>query len=145
MAVTIQTYEHLLELIGDNTIDMDGHTFTAELMNGTHVFTGTHTLRSEISANALATGFGYTNPGQNLTTPTWTRSGLTVTFDAVDVTWTAAGGSIGPAEHCVLYDNTLTSPLDGPMLNIDFGQLETAGDGTDFKIAWAAGGIFTID
>ena len=65
MAVTVQTYEHFIELFGDNTIDLDGDTFTAELYNSTHTFTGTNTLRSDISANALATANGYTNPGQN--------------------------------------------------------------------------------
>lgn len=144
MAVTVGSYNHLLELMGDNTIDMDADTFTLALMNATHVFTAANTLWSEVSANEIASAFGYTTPGQNLTAVTWTTAVATVTFDAADVTWTAAGGSIGPATDAVLYDNTTTAPLDALMLSIDFGASETAGDGTDFKVTWNASGIISI-
>ena len=144
MVVTINSYDSFVEAFGDNTMDLDGDTFNAELYNSSHVFNAAHTQRSDVSANALATNFGYTNPGQALTTPTWGHTGGTTTFDAVDVTWTASGGSIGPADDCVLYDDTTTVPVDGLMFSIDFGASETAGDGTDFKITWNASGIFTV-
>lgn len=144
MAVTIQNYNKMVEYLGDNTIDMDGDTFKGELYNSTHTFTAADTQRSDIVANALATANGYTNPGQNLTTPTWVESGGTVTFDAADQVWTASGGSIGPARHMVIYSDTASAPVDALMLNINFGQDETAGDGTDFRVNFNASGIFQI-
>ena len=144
MAVTIQNYNKMVEYMGDNTIDMDGDTFKGELYNSTHTFTATHTQRSDIVANALATANGYTNPGQDLTTPTWVESSGTVTFDAADQVWTASGGSIGPARHMVIYSDTASAPVDALMLNINFGQDETAGDGTDFRVNFNASGIFQI-
>lgn len=144
MAVTIAAYDHFVELFGDNTIDLDGDTFKAELYNSSFVFNAADTARADISANALATANGYTNPGQNLSTVTWTHSGSVTTFDAADVTWNASGGSIGPADDCVVYDDTTTSPLDALCLAIDFGGSETAADGTPFKIAWNSSGIFTV-
>jgi len=142
MAVTISNYNKLIEYAGDNTMDLDADTFKGELYNSTHTFTATHTQRSTISANALGTGNGYTALGQNLTTPTWVEATGTVTFDAADQVWTASGGSIGPARHMVIYDDTATN--DELMLNIDFGQDETAGDGTDFRVNFNASGIFQI-
>jgi hypothetical protein len=144
MAVTIQNYDKMVEYFGDNTIDMDGDTFKGELYNSTHTFTQANTQRSDIVANALATNFGYTNPGQDLTTPTWVEGSGTVTFDAADQVWTASGGSIGPARHMVIYSDTASAPVDALMLNINFGQDETAGDGTDFRVNFNATGIFQI-
>lgn len=144
MAVTISNYNKMVEYLGDNTIDMDDDTFKGELYNSTHTFTAADTQRSDIVANALATNFGYTNPGQDLTTPTWVEATGTVTFDAADQVWTASGGSIGPARHMVIYSDTASAPVDALMLNIDFGQDETAGDGTDFRVNFNASGIFQI-
>ena len=144
MVVTINAYDSFVEAFGDNTMDLDADVIKVELYNSTHAFTAANTQRSDVSANALATANGYTNPGQNLASITWTHSGATTTFDAADNTWTASGGVIGPADDCVMYDDTTTAPVDGLMFSIDFGGSETAGDGTDFKITFNASGIFTV-
>lgn len=145
MAVTIFAYDRFAEFFGDNGVDLDDDTFKAELYNATHTFTATNIQRSQISANALATNFGYTNPGQNLASVTWVTASGTQTFDAADVTWTASGGSIGPAQFCVVYSDTSTVPsADLLGIDVNFGTTETAGDGTDFKVTWNASGIFTI-
>lgn len=143
MAVTINAYNSFVEYLGDNTCDLDDDTFKAELYNSSHVFNAANTVRADVSANALATNFGYTNPGQNLT-QTWGQTGGTATFDATDTTWTASGGSIGPADDCVIYDDTPSGPVDPLAFSIDFGGSQTAGDGTDFKITYHTNGIFTI-
>ncbi len=145
MAVTLSFYNQFMEFAGDNGIDLDTDTFKIELYNSTHTFTAANTARANILANALATAFGYTNPGQDLTSVTWVSAAAVQTWDAADNTWTAAGGSIGPARHAVIYSDTSTVPAaDLLMCNIDFGQDETAGDGTDFKITFNASGLFTI-
>lgn len=147
---TINFYDQFIEYVGDHSgttagIDLNNDTFKIELYNSTHVFTPANTNRSQISANALATAFGYTNPGQNLTSVTWTSVTNTQTWDAADNTWTASGGSIGPADDAVIYDDTSVTPfVDLLMCSIDFGGPETAGDGTDFKITFNASGVFTI-
>lgn len=144
MAVTINRYNKFAEYMGDASIDLDADTFTLELYNSSHTFTATHNQRSDISANALATANGYTNPGFNLTSVTWVESGGTVTFDAADVTWTASGGSIA-ADDGVIYDNTVTVPVTDPLMwSVDFDGTQTAGDGTNFVVTWNASGIFTL-
>lgn len=145
MVVSINFYDQFIEYMGDGGIDMDTDTFNIELYNSTHTFTQANNDRADVSANALATGNGYTNPGQNLGSVTWTQSSGTTTFDAADTTWTASGGSIGPADDAVIYSDTSTVPTaDLLVCSIDFGGGETAGNGTDFKITYNASGIFTI-
>lgn len=145
MAVTLSFYDQFMEYVGDGGIDLDDDTFKIELYNGTHAFDATDQQRSDISANALSTAFDYTNPGKDLISVAWTSSTSTQTWDAGDNTWTANGGDIGPAEHAVIYSDTSTAPFtDLLMCNIAFGQAETAGDGTDFKITFNGSGLFTI-
>ena len=141
MAVTISFYDTFIELMGDNTIDMDGDTFKIELHNA-YTFSAAHDERADVSGTALATGNGYTNPGQNLASVTWSQTSGTTTGDAADVTWSASGGSIGPATEAIIYSDTSTN--DKLVCDIDFGGSQTAGDGTDFKITFNASGIFTI-
>lgn len=146
MAVTIGNYDQFGEYFGDNGINLDGDVFKVELYNSTHTFTPANNDRADILANALATdGFGYTNPGQNLASVTWVNAAGVITWDAADVTWTASGGAIGPADFCVIYSDTSTVPAaDLLALDIQFGASETAGDGTDFKITFNVSGIFTL-
>lgn len=143
MAVTINFYDKLVEYLGDGTMDMDGDSFKLALMDSSHTFTSTNSVWADVSANDLGTANGYTAAGQALTTPTWVESSGTITFDAVDVTWTASGGSIA-ADDGVLYDDTPTSPADPLICSVDFDGTQTAGDGTDFVVAWNASGIFTF-
>lgn len=147
MAVTINRYNKFPEYFGDNTMDLDADTFTIILMNSTHVFTATNTVLADVSANEIPTGNGYTQQAKNLASVTWTESSGILTFDAADVTWTASGGPIPASGDCtdaVIYDNTPASPLDPLCYSIDFGQAESAGDGTNFNINFNASGIFTL-
>ena len=149
MAVSINRYNKWPEYFGDNTVDLDADQLFQMLMNSTHVFTAANTIRTDVSANQLATQFGYTQAtggltGKELASITWVEAAGVVTFNAADTTWTASGGSIGPADDCVLFDDTTTAVVDALAYSIEFDVSETAGDGTDFKITWNASGIFTV-
>ncbi len=149
MVVSINRYNKWPEYFGDNTADLDDDAFYQMLMNASHVFTATNTIRTDVSTNQIATANGYTQAtgggtGEILLTTTWVESAGVVTFDAVDTTWTASGGSIGPATDLVLFDDTTTAVVDALAYSIDFDASETAGDGTDFKITWNGSGIFTV-
>jgi hypothetical protein len=136
MAVTINRYNKFPEYFGDNSMDLDFDTFTIILMNSTHTFTATNTLKSDISANEIPAGNGYTQGAETLASVTWVESSGTLTWDAADASWTASGGPIPTSGDCtdaVIYDETATAPLDG-----------LCGAGTDFIIAFHASGIFTL-
>lgn len=96
-------------------------------------------------SNELATAFGYTNGGQALTGVTWTQSTTVAIFDAVDVIWTAAGGSI-TARYAVLRligtFNTEVDPLICYILLDSAPADVTATDTNTFSLVFNASGIF---
>jgi len=147
MAVSINRYDKFPEYFGDGTIDLDTDTFDIILMNSTHVFTATNTIKANISANEIPTGNGYTQGAETLASVTWVESSGVLTWDAADASWTASGGAIPTSGDCtdaVIYDETATAAVDALCYSIDFGQAESAGNGTDFNITFNASGIFTL-
>lgn len=145
--VTINFYEKFIEFMGDDTMDMDTDVFDIILMNSTHVFTDTNTIKANIAANEIPAGNGYTQGAEVLASITWVESAGVTTWDAADSVWAASGGPIPTSGDCtdaVIYDETSTIAIDALVCSIDFGQAETAGDGTNFQITYNASGIFTI-
>ena len=143
MAVTISIYDSFKEYLGDGTIDLDGHTFKVMLLGNSASFDAGHSVLASVSGNQIAAGSGYAAGGAALTGVSWGQTGGTATFDADDVTWTASGGAI-TAYKAAIYDDTPTSPADPLVAFIDFGGVQTANDGAQFKLIWNAAGIFTL-
>lgn len=144
MAVTISVYNKFKEYFGDGTIDLDDDTFKAMLMNTSHVFTATHTQRTNVSANQIATGNGYTQAtgggtGLSLASTSWSEASGTLTFNSNSLSWTASGGSI-VASDLVVFDDTASN--DELCWSVDFDGEQTAADGTTFLVSPNASGWF---
>ncbi len=120
--------------------DYDADTFKITLHNA-YTFDATHDEFTDVSASELSSGFGYTADTQTLSSVTAGQTGGTFVFDAANVTWTAAGGTIGPATDTWVHNST--SANDKLINAIDFGASESANDGADFNVNWNASGIFT--
>jgi hypothetical protein len=140
MAVTISLYNHTARLFaaGENA---EGDTYKVKLYSAA-TFAAADTTLAGITGTEATTGTGYVAGGETLANVSVT----TVTtndakFDADDVTWTAAGGSIDAA-FAVIYNDTDVN--DPPIAFIDFDGTQSAGDTTDFKVVWNANGIFTF-
>ena len=87
---------------------------------------------------------GYTAGGVALTNVTVAQSGNDAIFDADDFSVTATGAAIS-AYGAILYRAAFAADNnDRPLLHFNFGGVETAADGTDFKIVWSASGIFSF-
>ena len=132
MAATAWTLHDLtIERIGDNTVDLDNHTFRMALFRAnSNAATQSVNNFSQLT-NQTANGNGYTSGGQNLAGVTWSSSSGVATFDSNDVTWNASGGSI-IAQFAVIYNDTDTnktviahSTLDPNELNITSGNFIT--------------------
>jgi hypothetical protein len=127
MAVTYSAYDHTLKLLANKEVTFT--TIKVKLLDNTATFSASQTTvasvdgsgAKEVSGNGWASG-GPTNDSM---------------LDADDVSVTASGGSIGPAYAALVYDSTSNKPL----FYIDFGQAQSAGATTDFKIVWDATGI----
>jgi hypothetical protein len=138
MAVTMSLYDHTVKLLANKEVTLT--TLKVKLLDATAVFTAADatvaavdgTGTKEVSGNGWAAG-GPTLASVAVTTVTTNDAML----DATDVSVTASGGSIGPAYAALVYDDTSSKPL----IYIDFGQAQSAGDTTDFKIVWDATGL----
>jgi hypothetical protein len=138
MAVTYSAYDHTLQLITNKSVTYT--TLKVKLLDNTATFTASQTTvasvdgsgAKEVSGNGWASG-GPTLANVAVTQVTTNDSML----DADDVSQTASGGSIGPAYAALVYDSTSNKPL----FYIDFGQAQSAGATTDFKIVWDATGL----
>jgi len=156
---TITLYQEFSKSIGDGRIDLDTHTFKVAFVS---VAAGTTPViasaavpcwgaggTTNVSSSEVSAGGGYTAGGAALTTPTYTQSGGTATFDdgAASITWTsAASGDPTNIKTAVIYD-------DGATNKDCIGFIDMTSDGGttpisllagDITLTWNASGIFTL-
>lgn len=116
-----------------------GHTFKVALTNSAPV--ATNTIFANITE--ISAGNGYTAGGQDVQNDLSETTG-TATASAVDVVWTASGGSIGPFRYVVLYNDTATSPADALVAWWDYGSNLTVLDGETFTVDFQSNSIWTL-
>ena len=140
-------YHQFAERIADGTIDMDdatANTFKLALFTSTHTPSTADTTFSALT-NELTTLYGYTAGGKGLESITWVQTSGVSKFDAADVVWTAASGSI-TARYAVLYDTTVAAAGDliGYFLLDATPADVTATDGNTLTVQWHTDGVFTL-
>ena len=93
----------------------------------------------------ISAGNGYTAGGTQSAQSSSAQSGGTYKLVLADVTFTAAGGSIGPFRYPVLYNATPTSPLKPLILFWDYGASLTLTNGNSFTVDFSAtNGVLTL-
>jgi hypothetical protein len=107
---------------------------------------GTHAVKAD---NAEITNQnGYTAPVS--VANVGTRSSGTFTMQGTSLVITASGGTVGPFQYVILYNDTPTSPADPLIAWWDYASAITLADGETFTIKFngaavaAAGDIFTL-
>lgn len=73
----------------------------------------------------------------------YTETGGTGTLTGVDVVITASGGTVGPFQYAVIYNDDPTSPADPLVCWWDYGSAVTLQDGESFTVDFGAS-ILTI-
>jgi hypothetical protein len=92
----------------------------------------------------LGTSGGYTSGGSAVTVSASSQSGGTYTLaQTADVVFTASGGTIGPFQYVVLYNDTPSSPADPLIGYWDYGSSITLQEGETFTVNMGAA-ILTI-
>ena len=124
--------------MGDNTIDMDDHTFKICLLTNSYSPSAAHSVYANLT-NEVANGNGYITGGKVLIGVTWSESAGTVTFDANDPQWTNATFT---CRYAVIYDDTPADPADPLVLLFDFGADKSA-TGSTFTVQFGENGIVT--
>jgi hypothetical protein len=131
---TYNKFQDFVEQLGKGVHQLHaaGHTLKVYLSNATPdaALDAVKADLAEISA-----GNGYTAGGVDIQND-FTESGGTGTLTAADVTFTAAGGSIGPFRYAVIYNDT---PAGDPLVAwVDYGSALTLADGEAFTVDFGA-------
>lgn len=108
-------------------------------------------LYSDVSANEVVAGGGYTTGGTGLTGITWTRSGATSTFAAQSAVWTGATFSARYAA-IVRRGSTTLAPTDRLLCFVDLtGGGNASATASTFQVNWnnastpsSANTVFTL-
>ncbi len=129
--------EHVTEGVHDHSAD----TLKVMLTNTAPVATNSVTANlTEISA-----GNGYTAGGTQATVSSSAQTSGTYKLVLADVVFTASGGTIGPFQYAVLYNDTPTSPADPLIGWWDYGSARTLQSGESFTVDFnASTGVFTL-
>lgn len=107
----------------------------------------THTVWADtgVSSTEYGTGSGYTAGGKTLASQDVTQDNTNDrgVFDAADLTW-ASLGALSPATpgHCIIWDDTPTSPADPLICYFELGS--TATNGGDYTLQFGANGIILL-
>jgi hypothetical protein len=105
----------------------------------------TNTVKADLTE--IAAGNGYTAGGQD-TLNDGTRATGTFTLTGTKVVWTASGGTIGPFQYVILYNDTPTAPADPLISWWDRGAALTLQIGETFSVKFnnsdTTGTIFTL-
>ena len=95
------------------------------------------------SITQIANGNGYTTGGTQATQVSSVQTSGTYKLVLADVTFTASGGSIGPFQYVVLYNDTAAS--DELIGWYDYGTALTITAGNSFVVDFdASAGVLTI-
>lgn len=140
MPITISYYEQFWGNVGGGNINLTGDVIKAALVNG-YIFNAAHDEWVDIT-NEIVNANGYEAGGKEISNNVfgWNTEFSKTIFDGDDITWTAAGGDIGPCTGAVFYSET-SGKL---MAYVDFGQSEIATDTSDFKITMNTNGLFGV-
>ena len=120
--------------------------FVGDVANGFHTLQ-THTLKIALSNTApttanriladitqIAAANGYVSGGNTVTVTGATVSGSTFKLVGNDVTFTASGGSFGPLQYAVIYNDTQATPAKPLIGWWDFGSPVTITTGNSFLV-----------
>jgi len=139
-------YSAALEGVNKGTVDLDTNTFRMVLVTSAYTpAQNTHTAWSDISANEVANGGGYTTHGKLLTC-TVTRSSNVVTFDCDDQSWTAA--TITAKYAVIVKDGDANGALAAGDVPLAYCDLSTGGGSLSstaatFSVTINATGVFS--
>lgn len=127
------------EAVAEKKHDLGSDTLKVVLTNSAP--SASNTQLSNITQ--ISDGNGYTTGGTAATISSSAQTSGTYKLVLADVTFTASGGSIGPFQYVVLYNDTATN--DELIGYWDYGTAITVTNGNSFTVDFdASSGVLTI-
>lgn len=139
--VAYNKFQDFVEQLVRGIHDFDAHTFKVYLSN-TAPDAAADAVKADLAE--IGAGNGYVAGGATVTAAISEVTG-TVTVTGTQVTWTASGGSIGPFQYVVLYNDSAVA--DNLISWWDRGSALTLNDGDSFTPKFnntSPGNVFTI-
>ena len=139
---TFNKFNSFVEDLAEKVHKLDTDVLKVALSNTLPV--NTNTVLANITQIAAANGYV---AGGNAANPATSSAQTSGTYKLVlpDVTFTAAGGLIGPFRYAVLYNDTPTAPADPLIGWYDYGTNLTITDGNSFTVDFdASAGVLTL-
>jgi hypothetical protein len=134
-------FNQFVEDLAERVHNLGSDTLKVALTNTAPV--ATNSILGDITQ--ISAGNGYATGGTQATISSSAQASGTYKLVLADVTFTAAGGTIGAFRYTVLYNDTPTSPADPLILSWDYGSSVTLADGEAFT--WDAdptAGVLTL-
>ena len=129
--------EHVTEGVHDHSAD----TLKVMLTNTAPI--ASNSVKADLTE--ISAGNGYTAGGTQATVSSSSQTSGTYKLVLADVVFTASGGTIGPFQYAVLYNDTPTSPADPLIGWWDYGSARTLQSGESFTVDFnASTGVFTL-
>lgn len=133
---TYNKFQDFVEQLGLGVHNLNTHTFKVYLSNEQPLVTDT--VKANIAD--ITSENGYPAGGTDIQN-VWSEAAGTGTFAGTDVVFTASGGSFGPFQFAVIYNDTAAS--DELLCWWDYGSAISCNDTETFTVDFAAA-IFTI-
>lgn len=139
---TYNKFQQFVEDLGKGVHQLHaaGHTLKVYLSNAAPSASA-DAVKADLAE--IGAGGGYTLGGYDIQND-YTETTGTATLTAVDVVITATGGTIGPFQYAVIYNDTPTSPADPLIAWFDYGTPLTLADGESFTVDFSAVSLFTL-
>lgn len=136
---TFNKFQSFVEAVAEKTHNLGSDVLKVALSNSAPA--ATNTVLANITQ--ISGVNGYTTGGTQATQVTSAQTTGTYKLVLSDVTFTASGGSIGPFQYVVLYNDTATN--DELIGYYDYGTALTITSGNSFTVDFdATNGVLTI-
>jgi len=148
MGISLSPNHYMFQLMSAK-INFASDTMIAILMNDSFEFDiDTHATLASVTANQIATAYGYTQDSHTFTTPALTEDDANdkASYSCDNLTVTASGGNIGPVGGYMIVDTTTAD--NTVVANVDFNTLfdsVTDGSTAGASVFTSAGSSWTID
>ena len=148
MSIALSPNHYMFQLMSAK-INFASDTMIAILMNDSFEFDiDTHATLANVTANQIATAYGYTQDSHTFTTPALTEDDANdkASYSCDNLTVTASGGNIGPVGGYMIVDTTTAD--NTVVANVDFNTLfdsVTDGSTAGASVFTSAGSSWTID
>lgn len=132
--VAFNKIEGWVGYLGTKVIDLNADTLNCYLSNAVPSASADD-VKADLAE--ITNQNGYTAPED--TQNAYSEASGTGTLTGTDITITASGGSFGPFQYVVMYDDTVATPVVDPLAGWwDYGSALTVNDGESFTIDFGA-------